>query len=218
LPSSDVLQDARLVSDPIAVRLAPPLVDAAGAVRAAEAEREALRAEAYAAGHAAGETQGVAREHERLAQVWQGLTAAQAALETQRQALVAPLREDLVRLVLAMTEKLARRAVELDPQATERSVEAALAAVGAACTVEVRLHPEDCELFAEQRERWRQGPPEREALTLIADASVGRGGCRVATEALTIDATFEGLLERFAAGLIEWARTGHESQEAQDAA
>ncbi|MCK4412064.1 MAG: hypothetical protein KAY32_00835 [Candidatus Eisenbacteria sp.] len=219
MPSSDVLHGARLVRDPAAILPVTPSVGESGGWGSAggacpahgAAEREALCAEAYRSGFEAGEQRG----GERLAHVWQSLSTAVDEMEGERKRMVAPLREELTRLVLAMTEKLLRRAVELDPETARRTVTAALEAVGGARTVEIHLHPEDRELLETEVAAWRQGPPERERVTLIADAGVGRGGCRVVTASLTIDATLEGLLERFAEGLGDWAP---EAQEVADAA
>jgi flagellar biosynthesis/type III secretory pathway protein FliH len=59
----------------------------------------------------------------------------------------------------------------------------------------LRVHPADENVLAARRQRWLERNPAIGDLAIVADDTVGRGGCRLETEAGTVDATLETQLE-----------------------
>jgi len=157
----------------------------------ARQEREAYE-QAYAKGEAEGQAAGQARFDALNAQLAQRLQRLDATLSV----LAKPLAEldecverQLVQLALAAGRQLARRELRIDPEqmlAIVRETAALLPA--AARDVRIIVGPEDAEILRIGQEQSRI---ER-AWTVVEDASVARGGCRIAAaDGAHIDARWE---------------------------
>lgn len=199
MPSGNVLRGARVTGRPV------PLGACGGVPGLDERPVYSERAhrEGCEAARAAGQAEGEARAAARLRREAELLKRAAAALEAQRLDLLQSARAELVRLAVVMTERLTRRVLEVDAQVAERALAEAIERAGRGTALTLRFHPEDAA-------RLRDGAGAEaarlsaERFTLIADESVGRGGCLLETPALRLDATLETHLDRMAEALCDW--------------
>ena len=132
----------------------------AARVRAeAEAERERLISDARTVGHAEGVRQGLAEGRskgeaagrdealaahneslERVQKVW---ADALAEFTAQRDHLIIACKQDVLRLVLSIAERVVRRVVEHDETVVMDQIEAALRLVSRPTRLVIGVHPED---------------------------------------------------------------------------
>jgi type III secretion protein L len=106
-------------------------------------------------------------------------------------------RPEIVRLALRVAEKILRQRIEAHPDAMVSMVDEALRVFLAQnhSRMILRVHPADEGVLAARRQRWLERNPAIGDLVIVPDDSVGRGGCRLETEAGTVDATLETQLE-----------------------
>ncbi|WP_165797301.1 FliH/SctL family protein [Solimonas fluminis] len=116
---------------------------------------------------------------------------------------LAQIDEEVERTLVAMTVEVARRLVqqelELDPARVLGVVREAIGALdGAGRELRVMAHPEDAKLLQEHL----VAPPEVNSLRVIADPSLMRGDCRVASEFAQVDARLDTRQANLAQSLI----------------
>jgi len=107
-----------------------------------------------------------------------GLGEAVTLLHGERRAMLAASTHDLARLSVKIAEKILARKLETDPAAVTSIVGAALAAVKGSGPVEIRLNPGD----AARAEAAGAPLPRLDGVTILLDAAVPAGGCRLRTE------------------------------------
>ena len=183
------------------------------------AERERIVAGAHEAGHEAGYAEGKREgleagreagteqahaEHERV------LTSLEAAwratldgFERARADLLLEARQDVLRLALALAEKVVKRTVEVDEGVAAEQLAAILALVTAPTRLHVRIHPDDRAAVERALPRLTARLGGLEHIDLVEDASLSRGSC-VAESAggAAIDATIDGQLDRMVRALL----------------
>ena len=119
---------------------------------------------------------------QRLVQTCRSLAA---ALDRERESLLAALAPHLVRLIFAAAEAIIRREASTDPALVEHTVAAALATAAQAAAITVRVAPGQ---VAQIQQAFAGGDAP---VRVLADQSVAAGGCVVATDWGDIDATLE---------------------------
>lgn len=188
-------------------------------VAQAKAERERLIAgakeEGFAQGLARGEEEGRKRGEEagreaamaeakdridRLVSAWEG---ALAAFEGERDRMLLEARQDVLRLALAVAEKVTKRVVRVDPGVVEEQIAAVLGLITRPTRLVVSVHPEDLararEVMPGMCERLAKGSH----VEVVADAALERGSCVARTAGRgEIDASIATQLERIAAALL----------------
>jgi flagellar biosynthesis/type III secretory pathway protein FliH len=104
---------------------------------------------------------------------------------------------EIVRLALRVAEKILRQRIEADPDSIVPMVDEALRVFLAQnhSRMILRVNPADESLLGAHRQRWLERNPAIGDLAIVPDEAVGRGGCRLETEAGTVDATLETQLE-----------------------
>jgi flagellar biosynthesis/type III secretory pathway protein FliH len=121
------------------------------------------------------------REGERaVARVLQARAAAEEITNSARQS--------VIDLALSMAGKIVGEVVELDPTALDRIYERALREAGPLPPVALRVHPDDRERSGIDRIASEQG------FEVVDDPAVGRGGCRLEAQGVTVDASLEAAL------------------------
>lgn len=158
--------------------------------RAFQRGLEQGRQEGRAAGLAAAREQS-ARRGEQLDQVLQALRARFAELEADGA-------DALLDLALAVARQVLRREIPVARDAVLPALREAVALViDQHAHPRVHLHPEDYELLRGELE----ADGMLKGCRFIADASVTRGGCRVETAQLDVDATVQTRWRRVVAAL-----------------
>lgn len=169
--------------------------------------REEARQQGYQDGYAAGQEQGLAEgrtraEAEMEAAVKQTMKVLTAAVH-ERSQIVAASRDDVLKIVRKVAEKVIRAEVRLDPSVVERAIDVSLRLVTERSQVLVRVNPQDVG-------RAREGVPHflryftpSAVVEVCADPRVAPGGCLVETNAGNVDAQLETQLEEVLAHLEE---------------
>lgn len=191
-----------------------PLID--GAVVPASSRRrlpEGLREEerrAYAEAEAAGKAAGMAAARRELDAMRAALDERARTLQSMLDALARPLahvddqvHEQIALLAVRVASALARRELRADPSQIIGIVRDTVALLPASSRgVRVALHPEDAALV---RERLAVSGPEA-AWSIVEDAVLARGDCRVHTDYAQIDARLETRLTEAITALLGDAR------------
>ncbi|MEM8835412.1 MAG: FliH/SctL family protein [Planctomycetota bacterium] len=184
----------------------------------ANAERERLIADASEVGHRQGFEQGLAEGHEEgrragseeakvesaeaLAQLVQSWDAALALFESQRAAMLAEARREVVEFAVEMAHAVTKRALEVEPERVIDQVGEALRRAVHASNATIVVHPEDVEMVREALPQLL----ERIDQSLDADVSesdrLERGACVVRLPAGEISATVDGQLQRIVEQLV----------------
>lgn len=188
-----VLQDLDALSD-----AARRVVDPAAVAAALAEGYEEGRAEGYARGYDEGRMaaleEAAVQEAARTAATEQALGAlrdAVAELATRRDETVAALEEQLVAGAFELAEALVGRELELATDPGRDALARALRLTEGPEAVVARLHPDDVDALGEHADL----APGRE-VTVVADATVERGGCVLQAGAGQIDARLRTALER----------------------
>jgi flagellar biosynthesis/type III secretory pathway protein FliH len=151
------------------------------------AERiQAVEREAFAKGYAEGERAGDA--------------AAAARIEAMIQRLAGMMRRaerELVRLALAMAERVVRREIDLDRELLVVMARVAIDRLGQNAVATIHLHPADCEAALSQRD-----PAQPSSVEIVADVNVPRGGCQVRSAFGSIDAGIDSQMRELSRALL----------------
>lgn len=185
-----------------------------------EAIQRAAYDEAYqqghSEGHAAGHEAGYAAGHE------EGMLAGRQALQPHVEALQALLdglaepyaqldeqvEQELVSLAQTLTRHLVRRELALQPDEIIPAVREAVNALPmGASQPQVYLHPDDAALVRESLNVSEGERPWR----IEEDPALNRGGCRVVSNASSIDATVERRLQQVLSAVFGGQREDDES-------
>jgi len=146
--------------------------------------------EGYAAGYREGRAQ-AAQEAQRLHTLLQGIAAALGKLDQT-------VADELLALALDIARKVLGEALKLRPELVLPVIRDAVRCLPQFDqTVRVVLHPQDAALVR----AYMAEHPAAAGWTLVEDASLARGGCRVQTASSDIDATLQSRWQRVVAAL-----------------
>lgn len=182
--------ESRMVAD------APPdtneilvAAQAEAARTVAEAQANAAEIERAARERGRAEAQAVAQTELNLSveDLRAKLAASLDELDGLRARMVAHTELELVRLSLEIAKKIVRREVKVDHEVALTLARVALARLHSRATATVRLHPDDFAYVSTNRERLGS----EGAVEIVADRSVGQGGCIVQSELGEIDGRIE---------------------------
>ncbi len=177
--------------------------EAARLVEEARTRAAALLEEAQREGYQAGFQDGVERglvegrakaEAEMEAAVKQTMKVLAAAV-CEKGRIVASSRDDVLKLVRKVAEKIIRTEIRLDPSVVERAIDASLRLVTERGQVLVRVNPEDLTRAREGLPHFLQYFTPSAVLEVCGDPRVARGGCLIETSGGNIDARLETELE-----------------------
>lgn len=181
--------------DPVAA--AQPVHDSAWIAGYRDGHEEGRRdghAEGLRAGLVGGRAEALAASQRALS----GLDAQLGALQQSQADDLDAFATDAVALALEIAEMVLDHQVAAAKDPGAEALARALAVLRPTGKVVARLHPEDLELLGET--------PAGVHLEILADHTVGRGGCLLDTGASRVDATLESALARVRE-VLETART-----------
>jgi flagellar assembly protein FliH len=153
--------------------------------------------DAFAKGYEQGERSGTAVAAQRGEAMLQRLTQTLEELTTLRTEMIRTTERQLVQLSLAVARRIVHREVSLDADLLIAMARVALDRLGESASVTVRLHPEELEATGAGR-----SPLLGSHVKVVADASVGRGGCRVESDFGTLDAGVDAQIQELARALL----------------
>lgn len=167
--------------------------------------------EARAAGRKAGLEQGLAEGREEVRRQLKALKSLLDRLADPLQAVEAELDQELTELALAIAREVIGREVATAPDFILQLVPQAVKALPAnGRSARVRLNPADAALL---REHLPDGDGEA-MWSIIEDASISRGGCRIDTLSSSVDATLESRLAAVVERLFAHRGDGTDEPEA----
>jgi len=185
---------------------------------AAQAEGETIkqeaRAEGLAEGHRDGMAQGLEQGHQagrqaalndhraQLQQAMQSLTSALTSIHASRADLEATALAEVVRLAIAIAERVTKRQGLIDPSVLTANLAEAMKLTVQCTDVRIAIHPEQRATLDAALPQLKMQWPNLSHVQVIDDPSLEPGGCRVFTEEGQIDADLSGQLDRIVAELL----------------
>lgn len=171
----------------------PESAGSASQITAPPPLHEAARIEkaAYESGFRQGEMAGLESAEKKVAPLMKRYADAVLEIAKLKPAVYARVERDVVKLALEVAKKIVHREVNVDREIVQTLIKVALSHIAIKSPVTIRLHPADYNFVLEQR---TASVPLGESgldITLLADKSIERGGCLIATECGDIDARIE---------------------------
>lgn len=159
-------------------------------------------AEGRRQGHEAGQKQALEERRAQLEQLEARWAESLAGFTEARKGLLIETRLDVLRLALAIAERVVFRTVELDPTVIEDQMAEAMSLLARRSAVVIRVHPSDLAHAQEVLPALTARMHQCEHAALSADESITPGGCILDAGTTTIDATLETQVDRIIATLL----------------
>lgn len=186
--------NATIVHDTVHAGAGQPAMDA----QAQQQHLAALERDAFAKGFAQGERAGQEAAGKRGEAMLRRLTQTLEEITGLRERMIRETEQQMVHLALAVARRVVHREVTLDRDLLIAMARVALDRLGESARVTVRLHPEDYEATARGRADAWTGTH----VTVVADARVVRGGCRIDSDFGTLDAGIDAQIQELAHALL----------------
>jgi flagellar assembly protein FliH len=192
-----------------AARAEAEAVVSAAQTRAAQIEQAAREAgfaegsrQGYADGKELGRREAIEQQAAALRHAVGALSRLDESIESVRCELEAAALRDVVRLAVAIAERVTKRFGLLDPQVLVENVREVMKLVVRAGSVRVAVHPSQRKVLNDVLPDLQAEWPTMRGFELLEDESVAPGGCRVWTSDGEIDADLQSQLDRIAARLL----------------
>jgi flagellar assembly protein FliH len=156
-------------------------------LKSAEAHANELRDSARSEGHDAGYAEGKGAAEAELSPVIATMREVLQSTLAQRQEAVNAAEPELVRLAMAIAERIVHSEISANPNVVVDNVRQALTRLVSREVVTLRLNPADLDMIRQHRDDIVEAS-DVEHLRIVEDARVDRGGVLIETEAGTIDA------------------------------
>lgn len=141
---------------------------------------------------------------DRLTPVFTALSASLEDLENLEAQLIQASEADIVRLAIAVAERVVMHQIEHDPLWMRDLLVEARRRLPDRRKVVIRLHPQDAAPAREHLAEM-QGPEATGQLDILDDPGLPRGGCILQSEGTTIDAGVAGAVSRLGERLLQAA-------------
>ncbi len=179
-------------------------------LRAAGKMKERIETSARLKGFEEGQKQGaeraLEREQKKVAKDTEGLQdllrETLRSIDEGRARLIAEGERDLVRLAVAIAEKIVKAEVVARPDAAAANVRRAVELLANRRELEVQLHPKDLKAVETYLPELREEFPETSVIRLVANETISRGGCKVAVQEGAVDADIETQLAEIERALL----------------
>ena len=180
--------------EPTSTAVAPAMRD----LPSPSAERlQAIEREAFGKGYAEGERAGAVAASTRIEDMLTRLASTIEDVGGLRAGVMHRTERELVRLALAMAERVVRREIDIDRDLLAVMARVAIDRLGETAIATVHLNPADCEATMGRTASVQAG-----SVAVVADANVPRGGCLVKSAFGTIDAGIESQMRELARALL----------------
>lgn len=198
----------RSFGEPVPAPQSDTDASAAAAVAPPPASAEAMQAELSVAqqmeeAYARGRQDGLNEAEGRFATTVQALAQALEDVSRLRESLAQTGSQDMLRLVMAVSEQVIRTVVDVDSNVVLAIIENALQASIRADSFRVRVNPADLEGVTKQKPLFLASISGLKNISFEADPQISQGGCRVDSELGDVDATIETQLEAIRQALSE---------------
>jgi flagellar assembly protein FliH len=176
----------------------PDEADAAPDMAEHKARLAALEREAFAKGYEQGERAGSEAAAQRGEAILRRLTQTVEELTMLRAQMIHQTERQMVQLALAVARRIVHREVSLDQDLLIAMARVALDRLGESAQVTIRLNPEEYEATGAARVAQLTAAN----VTVLPDARVQRGGCRVESNLGALDAGVDAQLQEIAYALL----------------
>lgn len=178
-----------------------PVVVAVDPPAPSEARLAAIEREAFAEGFAQGERAGAEASAVQADAMLRRMARALEDLATLRTQIARDTEQQMVQLALTVARRVIQREVTVDPELMMAIARVALDRVAEAAQITVRLNTDDHAAIILSHDQGWFGSH----VTVIADARLPRGGCRIESELGNIDAGVEAQLQQMTQALLQEA-------------
>jgi flagellar assembly protein FliH len=168
----------------------------------ARKEKEAIEMEAYRKGLEQGQAQGQMMAVKRIDPLLEALGRAVEELRDMRSIIVDKYKDQVVELLLLMTERIVHRSLSLEPDIVLDTVKQACSHIAETEEIRIRLHPSDFEYIRDIERVLSSSLTTKCSPVFVEDASVERGGVIIETAFGEIDATIRSQIEHMGEVLL----------------
>lgn len=155
------------------------------------------------AAYARGRREGLDSAEGNLDTAAQALASAAEEISRLRDSLAKNSSQDMLRLVMAVSEQIIRREVTADPKVILTIIETALQSSVRTDQYRIRINPADLENVTQQKPLFLASISGLKNLSIETDAAISPGGCRIDSDLGDVDATIETQLEAIKQALSE---------------
>lgn len=165
--------------------------------------KEIARRTAYEEGLKSGREQGLAEGREEAARLHAEAERLLKETRSLRAKMLGRVEPQVVKLAVAIAEKLIQRELSQEPEIIAGMVHSALRQLQEKGEVIVRLHPEDWVYCREYLAEWQQEMRDGTTLSLLADGNMERGTYRVETDNSVVECRAKERLDDLRQALME---------------
>jgi flagellar assembly protein FliH len=158
----------------------------------------AVERDAFAKGYAEGERAGQHAAAQRNEAMVRRLVATIEEIASVRAGMMRKTERELVRLAVAMAERIVRREVDADAELLAGMARTAIDRLGQDVAATIHLNPDDHAVMMAAR----NGAPFDGAVQVVPDPQVGRGGCLVKSAFGTVDAGIDTQIREMSQALL----------------
>jgi flagellar assembly protein FliH len=181
-------------TEPVAIGVAPAMRD----LPSPTAERiEAIEREAFGKGYAEGERAGEAAAASRIEAMLARLAETVGEISDLRLGIMRRSERELVRLALAMAERIVHREIDIDRELLSVMARVAIDRLGEHAVATIHLHPADRDAAIR-----RTDALQPRSVEIVADVNVPRGGCLVRSSFGSIDVGIDTQMRELARALL----------------
>lgn len=160
---------------------------------------EAIRQEGFVEGKQAG----LDEANAQLSSATKSLAEACRQLSGQRQKMLEGSREDMLRIVLAIAERVVLTELSAHREAINNTIQQAIQAAVSAEEFHIKINPADMEIVQEHKPLFIASLTGLTNIEFVADPSVTAGGCILESPVGRVDATIEAQMEEIVQTLRE---------------
>ena len=172
----------------------------------AEPDTETLRQQAYEEGLAKGEEKGYGEGLKKAEPVVTRMQELLAELEGLWHHLVQTYEAQIIDLVGRAAEKVVLSHVSLDHETIKRSIQQAFGTIPEPVSATIEVNPKEMEYIETLKEDFFTQAKSLKHVSLIPNASVNPGGCRIKTDTGEVDATVESRLDAVRQSIMDVIR------------
>lgn len=164
--------------------------------------RKAGIAEGLELGRKQGKDEALAQQRQALTELVGAMTQAVTELDAARLALEAESKTAVIRLAIAIAERVTKRLGAIDPQVGVANVDEALRLVVHSADVRIAVHPTQRATLNDVLPRIQAKWPALKHVELVDDDTLSPGGCRIYSGTGEVDADLDLQLARIAEELV----------------
>jgi flagellar biosynthesis/type III secretory pathway protein FliH len=172
-------------------------------IQAAQAQASAIEKEAYERGFGEGERAGRETGEKMSEAILKQYSGRLEELALLRKNILSGSEHEVVRLALEISKKVVKREITIDAELILAMVKVALNRLAEQTAATIRLNPKDYHVMMDRQSSHPVLGAANEAIKLIEDPLISRGGALIETESGTIDARIEEQFREIERGFFE---------------